>query len=77
MEAKYDDKHDGMHRFQHDEPSVTIDKDTGAVTIDVVAHGLVRIVLTADGDIEYEGRSILDSIQWTYFQERNRDTGMN
>ncbi|MBP0579062.1 hypothetical protein ACETRX_02345 [Labrys portucalensis] len=46
---------------------VTIDDDTGTITIDLVAYGPVRIVMTADGDIEVEGRSILNTAHWTSF----------
>ncbi len=46
---------------------VTIDDDTGTITIDLVAYGPVRIVMTADGDIEVEGRSILNTAHWTGF----------
>lgn len=65
MDMKYDE----ASQFRGDRTSVTIDRGTGAITIDVVAEGFVRIVLTADGDIEFEGRSILNTIQWTDFTD--------
>ncbi|MDQ0392455.1 hypothetical protein [Labrys monachus] len=65
MESRLDE----ISPFQSDRTSVTIDRDTGAITIDVVADGFVRIVLTADGDIEFDGRSLLNTIQWTDFSD--------
>jgi len=65
MEVKYDE----ASQFQGDNTSVTIDRDTGAITIDVVADGFVRIVLTADGDIQFGGHSLLNTIQWTDFTD--------
>jgi hypothetical protein len=64
-EAKYTE----VSKFHSDRTSVTIDRDTGAITIDVVADGFIRIVLTGDGDIKFEGRSILNTIQWTDFAD--------
>ncbi|WP_413988230.1 hypothetical protein ACMDCR_19640 [Labrys okinawensis] len=43
---------------------LTIDDETGAITIDLIAYGPVRIVMTAEGDIEVEGRSILHTVHW-------------
>jgi hypothetical protein len=54
-----------MTQLQEDKSVMTIDEDTGAIIIDLVAWGSVRIVMTADGDIEVEGRSILDTAHWT------------
>jgi len=65
MDVKYDE----VLRHHSDRTSVTIDRDTGAITIDVVAEGFVRIVLTSDGDIKFEGRSLLPSIQWTDYTD--------
>lgn len=59
--------HDVMPKVQQGQSMVTIDDDTGAITIDLVAYGPVRIVMTADGDIEVEGRSILNTAHWTSF----------
>jgi hypothetical protein len=63
--------HDRMNHLQEDKSTVTIDNDTGAITIDLIAYGPVRIVMTADGDIEVEGRSILTTAVWSDF---NSDT---
>ncbi|WP_448147105.1 hypothetical protein [Labrys miyagiensis] len=46
---------------------MTIDDETGAITIDLVAFGPVRIVMTADGDIEVEGRSIVNTAYWANY----------
>lgn len=58
---------DGMNHLQEDKSTVTIDNNTGAITIDLIAYGPVRIVMTADGDIEVEGRSILNTANWSDF----------
>ncbi|WP_413989832.1 hypothetical protein ACMDCR_28475 [Labrys okinawensis] len=57
-------------RKGNDESTVTINCKTGAITIDLVTTGPVRIVMTADGDIEVEGRSILNTIIWSEFSSR-------
>jgi hypothetical protein len=54
-----------MAQLLEDKSSMTIDEETGAVIIDVVAWGPVRIVITMDGDIEVEGRSILNTAHWS------------
>jgi hypothetical protein len=59
--------HDGMTQLTDDKSMVTIDNNTGAITIDLIAYGPVRIVMTEDGDIEVEGRSILNTAHWTNF----------
>jgi hypothetical protein len=56
-----------MTQLQADKSMVTIDSDTGTITIDLVAYGPIRIVMTVDGDIEVEGRSILGTAHWTNF----------
>ncbi len=56
-----------MTQRQEDKSMITIDNDTGAITIDLIAYGPVRIVMTADGDIEVEGRSILNTAHWANF----------
>ncbi len=56
-----------MTQLQDDKSMVTIDNDTGAITIDLIAYGPVRIVMTEDGDIEVEGRSIVNTAHWTNF----------
>lgn len=56
-----------MPKVHESQSMVTIDDDTGTITIDLVAYGPVRIVMTADGDIEVEGRSILNTAHWTGF----------
>jgi hypothetical protein len=59
--------HDGMTWLLEDKSMLTIDDETGAITIDIVAYGPVRIVMTAEGDIEVEGRSILNTVHWTNY----------
>ncbi|GLS20802.1 hypothetical protein GCM10007874_38190 [Labrys miyagiensis] len=54
----------------YDESTVTINCKTGAITIDLVTTGPVRIVMTVDGDIEVEGRSILNTVIWSEFASR-------
>lgn len=56
---------DEMKHLQGDKSKVTIDSDTGAITIDLIASGPIRIVMTADGDIEVAGLSILSTARWT------------
>ncbi|WP_448951939.1 hypothetical protein [Labrys neptuniae] len=54
-----------MPKAHEGQSMVTIDDSTGTITIDLVAYGPVRIVMTADGDIEVEGRSILNTAHWS------------
>ena len=57
--------HDETTRLLEDKSILTIDDATGAITIDLIAYGPVRIVMTVDGDIEVEGRSILHTAHRT------------
>lgn len=41
-------------------PAVAVDEHSGEITIAIMAHGLTEIVLTADGDVQYQGRSIVN-----------------
>lgn len=43
-------------------PAVVVDESSGDITIAVMARGLTEIVLKADGDVQVQGRSIIDDI---------------
>jgi hypothetical protein len=43
-------------------PSVVADEASGKITITVMGHGLTTIVLMPDGDVLYEGRSIISPV---------------
>ncbi len=45
---------------KHPFKCVVIDEETGNISITVLASGIVEIIIKADGDIQFNGLSIID-----------------